>query len=324
MNNSASSPAKLSVSFVIPVFNPGEFLAEAVNSIKANLFNSLDIEILLVDDCSTAFETLSFLDRISQEENVVVIRQPQNGGPAKARNAGIRAATKDWIAFLDADDLLAPGTMLLRQAILQELPHIQWIAGDMLEMPVRNTLVHTNLYESMTRDVPEVLAGVFMHKLPTRTLVNHFPPLFGSMMVRRELFELTGLLDDSLTYGEDYLFCWTASCHADLYWIKTPCLYLRRHHESLTKDRVRAAKEAFKADLAALKDPRFHSVRKELRWHISGVLRDACQTFLSHRQPLNALKSGLHAFRWTPNDPRTLKLIVKSLKKLVGLSMDAQ
>jgi len=312
------SYSSLEVTFVMPVFNAGNYILEAVASITENTVDGLELEIIIVDDCSTDLITLKNLALLEEDSRIRVIYQALNGGPAKARNRGIMEATGTWISFLDADDILAPDIMRLRFEFIKDNPSAEWIAGDMLEMPVRNVLKHTNMYGYLNLIINSE-SHPYFHKIAdaTRSLINGFPPLFGSMMVRRHLFEKTGLLNDKLRYGEDFLFCWIASCYTDLYWINKPCFYLRRHHEtSMTKNLLKGAREAYKADIVALRDPRLKSVRKELRWHISGILRTACSVYLQHGLSLEALKASLQAFYYSPNDTRNLHLVAGSVKSI--------
>src|SRR6476620_1789237 len=101
-------------SIIVLVYNAGIFLPEAVQSVLDNTSEGYELEILLIDDKSTDNVTLSLLDDFEKRPGIRVIRQTENGGPAKARNAGLRAATGDWIGFLDADDMMAPDTMAHR------------------------------------------------------------------------------------------------------------------------------------------------------------------------------------------------------------------
>lgn len=113
----------MKVSFIVPVSNSGIFLTEALNSISDNACNNIEVEILVIDDCSTDPYTIQLLPQIDGQSGVRVLRHERNGGPAKARNTGIRAATGDWIAFLDFDDLLALGTMELRYLAITTHPN---------------------------------------------------------------------------------------------------------------------------------------------------------------------------------------------------------
>lgn len=86
------------VSVVIPAFNAEKFIGETLQSALAQTYRAL--EIIVVDDGSTD-RTAELSESLA---GIRVIRQA-NAGPGSARNTGIRAASGDWIAFLDSDDL---------------------------------------------------------------------------------------------------------------------------------------------------------------------------------------------------------------------------
>lgn len=88
------------VSVVIPCFNSGAYIAEAVQSVLEQTYKH--IEIIIVDDGSDDELTIGLLKN-SQWERTCILRQ-ENMGPAAARNAGIRAANGEFILPLDADD----------------------------------------------------------------------------------------------------------------------------------------------------------------------------------------------------------------------------
>jgi glycosyltransferase involved in cell wall biosynthesis len=102
------------VSVVIPFFNAALYLREAVASVLAQTF--ADWELILVDDGSTDSGTALALDFAAAEDRIRYIEHPghRNLGQSASRNAGIRAATGEYIALLDADDAWLP-TKLERQ-----------------------------------------------------------------------------------------------------------------------------------------------------------------------------------------------------------------
>src|SRR5207247_1489513 len=92
------------VSVVIPVFNAGDYLARALDSVARQTYR--DFETVIVDDGSTDRRTLAILEAAAREPGVTVHRTP-NGGPSRARNLGVERARGAYVLPLDADDYLA-------------------------------------------------------------------------------------------------------------------------------------------------------------------------------------------------------------------------
>lgn len=93
------------VSIVIPCYNHGQYIQEALDSIDIQKIN-YTIEVIIVDDGSSDAATLKKLDDL-KALNYTVIHQT-NGGPGKARNAGIQVAAGKYILPLDADNKISP------------------------------------------------------------------------------------------------------------------------------------------------------------------------------------------------------------------------
>ena len=87
---------------VIPLYNKSATIAQTLSSVLAQ--TDISFEVIVVDDGSTDFGHT--IVQTFHDERVRLIRQ-ENAGPGAARNAGIAAAHGEWIAFLDADDLIA-------------------------------------------------------------------------------------------------------------------------------------------------------------------------------------------------------------------------
>lgn len=102
-----------SVSVIIPTHNrPGE-LRRAVRSVVAQTVG--DIEVLVVDDGSR--EPVRWTESDGADDRVRVVRFEQAQGVAAARNAAIRVARGEWVAFLDDDDLWAPDKLAQQLAV---------------------------------------------------------------------------------------------------------------------------------------------------------------------------------------------------------------
>src|SRR5215469_1250130 len=98
-------PKLSKVSVIVPCFNHGQFLAEAVGSVKD--LNRDDVELFIVDDGSTDERTRKEMNAL-RDQGTNVISQ-ENRGLAAARNAGISSSTAEYILPLDADNRLRSG-----------------------------------------------------------------------------------------------------------------------------------------------------------------------------------------------------------------------
>ncbi len=95
------------VSVVVPYYNMGRYIRPTLESALASTYTNL--EIVIVDDCSSEPLSLIALDKIRGTERfdcVRVVSAPTNVGLSAARNLGIRAARGEFILTLDADDLI--------------------------------------------------------------------------------------------------------------------------------------------------------------------------------------------------------------------------
>jgi glycosyltransferase involved in cell wall biosynthesis len=114
------------VTVVIPCFNHGRFLGEAVSSALSQTAG--EPRIVVVDDGSTDPDTLRALEELPDE--VEVLRQG-NAGPAAARNAGIRATDSPYLLMLDADDRLPPDALEVLLEALEADPRAGYAYGTM-------------------------------------------------------------------------------------------------------------------------------------------------------------------------------------------------
>jgi glycosyltransferase involved in cell wall biosynthesis len=171
------------VSVVIPCFNQGAYLPEAVDSVLAQTFR--DIEIIIVDDGSDDPETIRILNQY--EKGDVKLIRTSNKGLAAARNRGIREATGKYILPLDADDKIGKGYASDAVSILDEHPDIGIVYCEAVYFGLKN--------ERWL--LPEFsLDHIIRHNI-----------IFCSAFFRKEDWEAVGGYNINMVYGwEDWDF----------------------------------------------------------------------------------------------------------------------
>jgi len=178
---SSSGPA---VSVVIPCYNAGAYLAEAIASVRAQR-RPAD-EIIVVDDCSTdgSAERAASL-------GVRCLTTGQNSGPSRARNLGVQAAQGDIVAFLDADDWWEPGHVAAVAGLLERFPE----AGVAFSMARASDDAGRESDRLIPENQPTDVFWIGIHN----TIV---PQL--SAAVRRDALQAVGGYNEGMRYSEDY------------------------------------------------------------------------------------------------------------------------
>lgn len=104
------------VSVIIPCYNAGNYLQEAVNSVQQHCRQN-SYEIIIINDGSTDAVTLSVLNEVAVKDCTIL--HQENKGPSAARNAGVRASTGKYIFFLDSDNRVREGYIDKGVALLE-------------------------------------------------------------------------------------------------------------------------------------------------------------------------------------------------------------
>lgn len=175
-----AEPIDLSV--VIPCYNLGETLVEAVASVERTAPERC--ELIVVNDGSSQPRTLEVLE-VLRKGGYHVVDQP-NAGLASARNRGIREARGRYVLPLDADNRLAPGYIPSAIHVLDNQPEVGVCYGDWLEFGSRNG----------RKPVPEF-------DLPNLLWSNYID---ACAVYRREIWEACGGYDAAAPAWEDWDF----------------------------------------------------------------------------------------------------------------------
>ena len=113
------------ISIIVPVYNAQPFLERCLKSILGQTYK--DIQLVLVDDGSVD-RSGQICDEFAAKDSRILVIHQKNAGVSAARNAGLQAATGEYIGFVDADDYIAPD--MYEQALNQLGDHdmVMWDA----------------------------------------------------------------------------------------------------------------------------------------------------------------------------------------------------
>lgn len=204
------------VSVVIPAYNCGATITAAVESCLAQDF--ADLEVVVVNDGSTD-RTAEALDAFGARIRVV---HQENAGLASARNAGQRASTGDFIAWMDGDDLMHPRRISVGAAVLAAAPSVGVVSSDFSAFREPEGTLEMSFIASYYAAVERLggvsalygqaeqpvvadgrLIGVRSGSIYESLVWGNFihPP---TVMARRTVLEAAGFADESLRYSSDY------------------------------------------------------------------------------------------------------------------------
>jgi glycosyltransferase involved in cell wall biosynthesis len=133
-------------SIVVPTYNRAGWLPQCIASIAAQTDPAW--ELIVVDDGSTD-DTPRVIERLFADlrQSARYLRQA-NAGPEAARNAGIRAARGDRVAFLDSDDAWLPHHLETCAAVLRDAPEVDWVFSAAQKVDPEGRILERSALES--------------------------------------------------------------------------------------------------------------------------------------------------------------------------------
>ena len=193
-------------SVIIPVYNGAATICRAIDSVLAQSYTPQ--EIIVVDDASTD-NTVELLQNKYAGE-IQLIQKLTNQGSSATRNKGMDAATGDYIAFLDADDIWHKDKLMLLNTVLNAQPAI-------------TLFYHPFTQENiMNKGLPE---NITVYKLPfVKLLPGNFITTSCIVLKNNPAFRF----EDDMRYMEDFDLCLRIGYKYKLYFVDIPLTQIFR------------------------------------------------------------------------------------------------
>ncbi len=214
------------VSIVIPVCNAEQFLERTLLSAQQQTYDNL--EIIIVNDGSTDSSGEIAAKHALSDQRIKIINQ-HNSGVAFARNAGLRFASGDYVAFLDADDIWHP-TKIARQmeVLLSSTGSTGWGSVYPLQryIDTQDRVLSSGRFWSEAGDVAA-------HLVTLRTECG------SKILTRRELALAVGGYDTTLSAAQDLDFELSLAARGPMFVVSEYLVGYRRGQDSMSSNDAR-------------------------------------------------------------------------------------
>lgn len=220
----------MKISVIVPVYNVEEFLEQCLESIVSQTYT--DLEIILVNDGSTD-QSAKICDDFAKRDTRVKVIHQINGGVSSARNTGIKAATGDYITFVDSDDWL-------EKEMYQKMMYAVKIQNGSEVIMCDFINEKYNCQEKITANIRDgfyVKQDIVKELYPTLLVtedLGRLPIVSACICIfKKELFLNNKIaFDVDLRYVEDYLFMATIMLYTNsFYYLKDYYGYHYRQYE---------------------------------------------------------------------------------------------
>ena len=213
-------------SVMIPTYNCAEYLERTLRSVLAALDDRTDVQIEVVDDCSTADDPEAIVHNVA-DTRVMFFRQPRNVGHVANFNTCLARSRGRLVHLLHGDDMVRPGFYTAMQAAYREHPEIG--AAFCRYQCVDETDSVLSTYK-LLREKPGVLSG-WLEEIASRNRLQ-----VVSMTVRRDAYEAVGGFDSRVaSYGEDWEMWVRIASRYAVHYDPEPLAVYRVHDSSLTR-----------------------------------------------------------------------------------------
>ena len=283
------------VSVVIPTYQSAGTLLKAAQSVLVQDF--LDYELIIVDNGSTDLTSNVIAELICMDQRIRSVRLEVNQRPAGGRNAGVKAARSDLIAFLDADDEWLPGKLKTQVSLLDTFGDYDlvfsdsWIVNQSVSQTfshmATNKIVVSNLTLSPVLDFEKAyfVSGPVTRMIYTKSFIN-----MSTALIRKEKFLGLGGFDTDRFGTEDIDFWVRLSKNSRfIYWDEYTALCYQG--QGTSKPSTKWLRELIRYHRKSLTSPDYADLVDVAKQNLEKAYRYLIVSYGLENKPREALKA---------------------------------
>ncbi len=222
------------ISVIVPTFRRPTMLIQALTSICALKAPDLEFEVIVCDNgCDGEIRVIC---DAHEAKYLPVVKR----GAAAARNAGLRVATGEFVAFLDDDDVWLPGHLRPHLAMLEERPDLEAVVGQFVICDA----------ELAPQDPPSPAINPGHGDDLLRALLSGYFSQLGTLVARSSITSKIGFQDETLEAGEDWDWTLRLARRHQLCFVEVPSILFRARApgtwDPIQRARVRYARRVFR------------------------------------------------------------------------------
>jgi len=293
------------VSVIIPTYNRSRIVGSAIDSALGQSYGNL--EIIVIDDGSTDGTEVA----LKSYEGRIRYLKKENGGVSSARNAGIRASTGEYIAFLDSDDYWRKDKIRRQVECATNNPEAGLIYSDIL------CVNDAGLRMTRRQMVHEFHRGNVFRQLFKRTFVPTC-----SVVAKRACFDRVGLFDESMKCGEDGdMWLRIAAEYTFEYLDSVLAVHKLDSHVSLSGDGIKmlCAAIAYRERAMARRDDLISEFKDEAMATMSQLYACAAEMMLDKDEAGKAASYVVRSIKSRPASINTYKRNLRSITSILRM-----
>lgn len=216
---------KTIISVIIPTYNRAKYLPEALNSVLNQKNHDYELDVIVIDDKSTD-NTVEMLER-DYKDKITLIKLPKNTGrPAMVRNAGMKVAKGEFIAFQDSDDVWAP-RKFARQMQAFDDPNVVISYGNCDYITADGTVID----DRFAINIPEPVQGyAFARKVSKQPAPMPTP----TVIIRRDVIDKIGVFNEKLVIATDTDYFIRVTTLGDVVYCNKVLVHMRRDGSNIS------------------------------------------------------------------------------------------